>query len=89
MIFPFEPHVNQSGNVQGLVYTKNGSGDCPLMGKSQRIYNPSYIANSITFWHELFDLHPDEKELYIQESRKRERRSKRQGEKIRIFTPHR
>ena len=55
------------------------------MKKSRRIYNPVYIANSIVFWQELFDLYPEEKELYIHESGKRERRLKRQGKKIRVF----
>jgi hypothetical protein len=85
MTFPFEPHVNREGMVVGLVYTKHSTGDCPLVGKPRRIYNPLYISNSITFWQELFDLYPQEEELYIEESGKRERRAKRQGKRIRIF----
>ncbi|GBD97460.1 hypothetical protein BMS3Abin06_02359 [bacterium BMS3Abin06] len=85
MTFPFEPHVSRSGEVAGLVYTDNGKDGCALMKKSRRIYNPVYIANSIVFWQELFDLYPEEKELYIHESGKRERRLKRQGKKIRVF----
>jgi hypothetical protein len=85
MTFPFEPHVSKSGEVLGLVYTQNGDDNCPLMKKTRKIYNPQYISNSIIFWQELFDSYPEEKELYIHESRKRERRSKRKGERFRVF----
>ena len=85
MSFPFEPHVSQSGEVLGLVYTDNGKEGCPLMKKPRRIFNPTYISNSIVFWQELLDLYPDERDLYINESAKRQRRLKRQGGKIRLF----
>ena len=84
--FPFEPHVSRDGQVLGLVYTNNANGECALLGKSQRIYSPVYISNSITFWQELFDVYPEEKELYIGESKKRERRFRKQGKRLRILS---
>ncbi len=86
MSFPFEPHVGRDGMVAGLVYKDEGDEDCPLMKKSPGIYNPVYIANSIKFWQELFDLYEEEKELYMSESRKRERRVRRNGRRVRVFT---
>jgi hypothetical protein len=83
--FPFEPQVDKQGKVLGLVYINSGSENCSLIGQPQKIYNPKYIANSIKFWQELLDLYPPEKELYIDESRKRERRYKRKGKKLKIF----
>ncbi len=85
MSFPFEPQVNQSGEVIGLVFTDNGKDGCPLMKKPRRIFNPLYISNSILFWQELLDLYPDEMDLYIRESAKRQRKLKRQGKRLRIF----
>jgi hypothetical protein len=85
MTFPFEPHVDREGRVVGLVYKDEGDEECPLMKKSPGIYNPDYISNSIRFWQELIDLYEEEQELYMSESRKRERRVRRKGIKVRVF----
>ena len=84
-IFPFEPQLNKEGEVLGLVYVNSGTENCLLIGQPKKVYNPRYISNSIKFWKELLDLYPPEKELYIDESRKRVRRLKRQGKKLQIF----
>jgi hypothetical protein len=55
------------------------------MGKPQRIYNPTYIRNCIHVWQEMIDTFPDEKDMYIYESRKRKRRATRMGETVRFF----
>ncbi len=83
--FPFEPQVDKNGKVLGLVYINTGTENCSLIGQPQKAYNPKYIANSIKFWQELLDLYPPEKELYIDESRKRERRYKRKGKRLKVF----
>lgn len=85
MTFPFEPHVNKSGDIAGLVYVNGDKSTCPLIGRPKKIYNPVYIANAIMFWKELFGLYPEEQELYIQESRKRERKKKQRGHEFTIF----
>jgi hypothetical protein len=84
-IFPFEPQLNKEGEVLGLVYVNSGAENCSLIGQPKKIYNPKYISNSIKFWQELLELYPPEKELYIDESKKRARRLKRQGKKLEIF----
>lgn len=85
MTFPFEPHVNRDGRVVGLIYQDQENGQCALKGKPLKTYNPVYIANAITFWQEMIDAIPDEKDLYIHESKHRERSCKRKGKKLRIF----
>lgn len=85
MTFPLEPHVNADGEVQGLAYVNTGRRDCPLIGRSRKTFNPVYISNSLIFWRELFELYPEEQELYMQESRKRVRRAKKEGKRVRLF----
>ncbi len=85
MTFPFEPHIGRDGEILGLAYIDDGHDGCVLLKKPQKIYNPAYIANSILFWQELFDVFPEEMELYAVESRGRERRAKKKGKKVRIF----
>jgi hypothetical protein len=85
MTYPFEPHVNKDGEIVGLTFVNTDKDDCPLVGKSKKVFNPVYISNCITFWRELFELYPEEEELYIDESSKRERRAKRNGTRIPIL----
>jgi hypothetical protein len=58
-----------------------------LIGRPARLYNPKYIANSIRFWSELFEIYPEEKEMYIRESRKRRRRTERKGKRFKVIRP--
>lgn len=85
MTYPLEPHVSKDGEILGLAYVNESGNDCPLIGKPKKIFNPLYIANSIKFWDELFQAYPEEKETYMDESRKRDRRAKRAGKKPRYF----
>ena len=85
MTFPFEPHVSRNGDILGLVYVNGDKSTCSLIGRPRKTYNPVYIANALKFWKELFALYPEEQELYIQESRKRENRKKRQRKRFSIF----
>ena len=87
MTFPFEPHVGRDGEIMGVAFASVSKSDCPLIGKPKKVFNPDYIANSITFWQELLELYPEEQELYIGESRKRERRAKKQGKRVILFRP--
>ncbi|MBI4842901.1 MAG: TIGR04282 family arsenosugar biosynthesis glycosyltransferase [Nitrospirae bacterium] len=85
MTFPFEPHLDRDGNVAGISYMNSREIECPLMGKPKKIYNPEYISNSIKFWNELFAHYPEEKDMYMGESLKRERRAKRAGKGFKLF----
>lgn len=83
--FPLEPHVAKEGEVIGLAYAEARDVNCPLIGKPKKIFNSLYIQNTIKFWQEMFECYPEEKEMYIEESRKRERRLKRRGKRLSIF----
>jgi hypothetical protein len=88
MTFPLEPHVTKDGKVVGLAYADARDVNCPLIGRPQKIFNPLFIRNSIKFWEEIFELYPEEKEMYIEESKKRERklnRIRRERKKLGIF----
>lgn len=75
--FPFEPHVAKNGEVIGLAFADARDVDCPLIGRPMKTFNPVYIQNTIKFWQEMFELYPEEQEMYIDESRKRDRRIKK------------
>ena len=84
-LFPFEPFLDEWGSVLGLVYQDGENQRCPLVGKPQRIYNPHYIRNSIRVWQELIDIFPEERDMYIDESRKRALRATKAKESICLF----
>lgn len=85
MTFPFEPHLNKKGEIMGISYVNGRDVKCSLLGKPKKIYNSDYISNSIKFWDELFAHYPEEKETYMEESRKRERKAKRTGKRFKLF----
>lgn len=84
-MFPFEPFLDDTGCVMGLVYQRGDNEGCSLVGKPQRIYNPTYIANAIRVWQELVDVFPEEKDMYIRESRKRRNKAAQTGQSVRFF----
>ena len=79
--FPLEPYLDKDGEIVGLAYADARQVDCPLIGKPMKIFNPDYVRNVIKFWEEMFKYYPEEKETYIDESRKRDRRIKRLKER--------
>ena len=79
--FPLEPYLDKDGEIVGLAYADARQIDCPLIGKPMKIFNPDYVRNVIKFWEEMFKYYPEEKETYIDESRKRDRRIKRLKER--------
>jgi hypothetical protein len=84
-MFPFEPFLDKKGSVIGLVYQDGDNERCPLIGKSRRFYNQAYISNAIRVWQELVDTFPEEKEMYLRESRRRKRLATRTGKPLTIF----
>lgn len=85
-IFPFEPHLNEDGRVQGLTFNFDMEDRCPLIGRPESDFNPVYIRNSIIFWKELLALMPEEHDLYMEESDKLRRKFRRKGRKVPVFT---
>ena len=85
MIFPFEPYVSREGNITGLMFVEGDKDTCPFLGKPQQTFNPAYIVNYVKFWTEMFELYPEEKEMYMKESRKREGKAKKKGKRFRLI----
>jgi hypothetical protein len=56
------------------------------MEKPQHMYNQIYIRNAIRVWQELVDTFPEDKDLYIRESRKRTRQAARTDKPVSLFT---
>ncbi len=84
-MFPFEPHVDRKGKVLGLAFITEDAGKCPLVAKPLKTFNRKYVRASIKAWQRIIEAYPAEKELYIAESRKRERRAGRRGRKVRLL----
>ncbi|MFP4520875.1 MAG: hypothetical protein ACLFQK_01890 [Fibrobacterota bacterium] len=83
--FPFDPYLDKSGAVKGLVFQYKMSDRCPLVGRPRKIFNDLYIRNSIMFWEKIFECLPEEKELYRKESIKLRRSFGARRKKIKIF----
>jgi len=84
--FPFEPHLDEDGRLFGITYQYSVEAECPLVGRPRRTYNAAYIRNALIFWNEALDVFPEEREMYIAESRKLRRRFRKQGRRIRVFS---
>jgi len=84
-LFPFEPFLDGMGSVRGLVYQNGDNGSCALMEKPQHLYNQIYIKNAIRAWQELVDTFPEDRELYLRESRKRTRHAARLHTSVCMF----
>ena len=85
-LFPFEPFLDSTGYVKGLVYQDGDNRSCSLMEKPQHMYNQLYIRNAIRVWQELVDTFPEDKDLYMRESRKRTRQAARADKPVSLFT---
>ncbi|MBN1556792.1 MAG: hypothetical protein JW951_01450 [Lentisphaerae bacterium] len=83
--YPFEPHVDNNGRVLGLVYQDERNTGCALSGKPRSRYNPVYLRNALIVWREILAAIPEERELYTAESRRRERRARREKKPFRLF----
>lgn len=83
--FPFEPHLDDDGNVVGITYQYEHAHFCPLVGKPKSTFNPLYIRNSVRLWQELLALLPEEKAMYVKESRKLRRKFRKQTRRVHVF----
>jgi len=84
--FPFEPFVDGNGSVRGLVFQSQKRKKCPLVTYPRSAFNDRYVRNAVRFWQELIDAIPEERELYMRESRKHKRRAARKGRPLRMLT---
>ncbi len=82
--FPFLPYF-EGEQLVGLTYNYFQEGFCPLIGDDQLVINPEYLKNATQFWSEFLELFPEEKELYIFESKDRKQLLAKQNRSIKIF----
>lgn len=75
--FPFEPHLDKEGNIEGLAFITNDPKQCPLVKKSPDTFKREYIDASIKVWQKIIDTFPAERDLYATESRKRKERARK------------
>lgn len=85
-LFPFEPHVDSRGKVLGLAFITEDPEKCPLVSHPPETFSREYIQASMKAWQYIVDTYRAEKELYISESRKREKRAKRKGMELRVLS---
>lgn len=83
--YPFEPHLDTHGAIVGMTYIYGSNQHCPLIGTLDYAFNPEYMARSIQYWNEVFEVFPDEREHYIAESQRIRRMMKRKGSPVPVF----
>lgn len=83
--FPFEPYLDDDGNLLGIVYQYSRADRCPLVNKPRSAYNNQYVKNSILFWEEIFKILPMEKDLFMEESKKLRNKFNKNNRKILVF----
>ncbi len=85
-MFPFEPYINEQGELIGLMYQWEYKNKCPLIGQPRRIFNPEYIKNSEEMWKLIFAAYPAEYEMYQDNSAKARKKFKKSGRKLPFFS---
>jgi hypothetical protein len=83
--FPFEPHVDPKGTVIGLAFITEDAKKCPLVAKPLKTFRKTYVKASMKVWQKIIDAYPEEKELYVAESKNRVRRAKRNHRRVRLL----
>ncbi len=91
--FPFEPYVEERGEITGLVFVEavlprgaeNPRLPCPLVERAADVRN-EYISRALLFWRELLR-NPAEYDTYREASRQLRKREAARGENPRILTP--
>jgi hypothetical protein len=83
--FPFEPFVDGRGRMLGLTYNTEAGRSCPLTSRGESSYNPRYLKNCRMFWETVLEIFPDERNMYIEESRRRKRLWRRRGRAVPLF----
>jgi hypothetical protein len=79
--------LDKKGRILGLAFADDPDHSCPLVDRKGVRYKRRYMANSIQVWEQLLEIFPEEKELFMDESRRRRKRAKRRGKKVKIHTP--
>lgn len=85
--YPFIPYYDENEQLVGLTYNFLDEGKCPLVGRTDITYNEAYIRNALVVWSELVARNPEERELYIYESKELRKRFVEGGDTLPVFLP--
>ena len=83
--FPFEPHLDDDGDLVGLTFIYRMEDTCPLIGLPREIFNEEYLHNALLAWMQILNRLDLERDAMRAESRALRRRFRRQGRSIEIF----
>jgi hypothetical protein len=83
--FPFEPYIDEDGEFVGITYMYRAGKDCPLIDNDAIKVNKAYVRQAMDVWATVFDLYPQELELYHDESRKLQRKFRKLNRVIKVF----
>lgn len=83
--FPFEPHVDDDGDMIGLTFIYRMEETCPLIGLPRGTFNPDFLHNAMLAWTQILNHSELERDAMRQESRALRRRFRKRGRTIEIF----
>ncbi len=85
-LYPFMPYVDYRRNILGLTFIHGEASKCPLIDRPDWAPPADYVKNSLRYWREVFEIFPDELEVFVDLSKKARRRYRRMGSPLPIFT---
>ncbi|MBD3317643.1 MAG: hypothetical protein GF344_17790 [Chitinivibrionales bacterium] len=83
--YPLEPHLDGRGELLGLTFNYSPDHRCPLVKKPKVRFRREYIRNAVKVWRRLLELYPEERAIFIDESRRVRRTFKRKGMEVPLF----
>lgn len=85
-LYPLMPVVNGKGEVLGLTFIHGEAKKCPLIDRKGWTPPADYIKGSMQYWKEVFEIFPEELEVFTDLCRKARRRYRRLGRALPLFT---
>lgn len=85
-LYPFMPFVNGKRELLGLTYIHGEARKCPLIDRPGNAPPADYVRGSLQYWKEVFEIFPDELEVFVDLSKKARRRYRRLGRPVPLFT---
>jgi hypothetical protein len=79
------PFVNGKGDVLGLTFLHGEANKCPLIDRPGWAPPADYVRGSVQYWKEVFEIFPEEREVFVDLSRKARRRYRRLDRPVPLF----
>ena len=85
--FPFEPYLDHTGELVGLVFDHRFGMRCPLAGEERfDDVTPKFIDQALRFFTRLFEIDPKEVEAYLGTSEQKRRSFAQKGRPVPVLT---